>query len=274
MKAQFFLPLMTYPDHTSEIVISNAINLAGNCGAMLWSVALEVTMPTIIDPWAPLLIDVDQMVREAESTSRTRCENLTGALKHQCSAAAVDCTCETLVVIQPDAVDKVMEIARHHDLTILQATAEFGSLSHAVIFGSGRPVMLLPDKPFGGRVEHVAIAWDGSRAAARALADATPFISAASRVSIIYALDEKPIEVDPGRRLFDSFEKRGVMAEAYPIHVHDRPIGDVLQEKAAELQADILVMGGYGHSRMREFILGGATADVLGNPLLPILMSH
>ncbi len=274
MKTQFFLPLMTYPDQTSEITIANAVNLAGNCGAMLQAAAVDITMPPITDPWASLLIDVEQMIKEAEHASSRRGKHLADALERQCAAAAVDLECETLIVNQPDAVDVVSAVARHYDLTVLQAASQFQALNEAVIFGSGRPVILMPDSPFAGRIEHVAVAWDGSRAAARAVADAASLLSAASLVSIIYVLDEKPIESDPGKRLFGSLEKRGVKAEACPIHAHGQPIGEALQRKAMELQADLLVMGGYGHSRMREFILGGATADVLGNPLLPVLMSH
>ena len=100
------------------------------------------------------------------------------------------------------------------------------------------------------------------------------FIGAASRVSILYVVDEKPLGEDVGRRVFDALKSRGIKAEAHALYRYERPIGDVLQAKAVELGADLLVMGGFGHSRVREFILGGATKDALNAPLLPILMSH
>ena len=63
-------------------------------------------------------------------------------------------------------------------------------------------------------------------------------------------------------------------ADAFAFQAIDRSIGEAIQSKAQELKADLLVMGGYGHSRLREFVLGGATADVLSKPVLPVLMSH
>jgi nucleotide-binding universal stress UspA family protein len=274
MKTEFFLPLMTYPDQTSEIVISNAVDLASNCGATLHAVVFDVTIAPITDPWASLLVDLDRLVDEAEHTSSLHGKRLANALRHRCAIAGVDLICETLGVNQSNVTDDIASIARCYDLTVLQSASQFKELSRAVLFGSGRPVVLFPDKPLVARIDHVAIAWDGSPAAARALGDAAIFLTSASQVSIIHVLDEKPMEDGPGRRIFDSLEKRGVKAEPYPIHTHGHPIGDALQEKAIELRADLLVMGGYGHSRTLEFILGGATADVLSNPLLPVLMSH
>jgi nucleotide-binding universal stress UspA family protein len=274
MKPQFFLPLMTYPDQTSEVMIANAVDLARNYSAMLHAVAIEVTIPPIADPWAALLIDVDKMVADAERDSALHGQRLEKLVAAKSAAAGIKPMSELLAVNQNVIADVIADVARHYDLSLLQASEKFNSANLAVIFESGRPAILYPDRPFAGRIDHVAVAWDGSRAAARALGDAALFIAAASRVSIIYALDEKPIEQDPGKRLFDSLAARGVKAEACPIHIGSQPIGEALQSKAVELQADLMVMGGYGHSRMREFILGGATADVLAAPLLPVLMSH
>jgi nucleotide-binding universal stress UspA family protein len=274
MQSQFFLPMMTYPDQTSEVVIGNAVKFANHCHALLHALAVEVTIPPITDPWASLLINVDTMALEAERASAKSGERLRSILRQHSTGTIVAPTCETVSIASVDVAETVAEIARNHDLTLLQSTPQFNALSQAVIFESGRPVVLFPDAPFLGRIDHVAIAWDRSRAAARAVADAMSLLGGATQLSVIYAIDEKPLTDDPGRRLFDSFAARGMRPEPYAIHTHGRVIGEALQEKAIELNADLLVMGGYGHSRMREFILGGATSDVLTNPLLPILMSH
>lgn len=274
MRKQFFLPLMTYPDQTSDMMIGNALDLARNCAASLHAAAVEIIIPPITDPWASLLIDTGKMVRDAEQASAERGGRLRNLVITRAAAADVEIQAEIVAASQPDAVDAVAGIARHHDLTLLQSAPQFEALSQAVIFGSGRPVILYPDRPCSGRIDHVVIAWDGSRAAARAVGDVMPFIGEATEVSIVYALDEKPIDEAPARRLVDSLAARGVKVDAYPIHILGQPIGDMLQSKATDLRADLLVMGGYGHSRMREFILGGATRDVLGNPQLPVLISH
>lgn len=274
MKTQLFLPVITYPDQTSAVMISNAVALARNIDATLHAVAVDITIPPLNNPWSSMLIDVDKMVREAESTSERHGERLLNIAGNLCASAGVTLERETIAIHQTDASDVICGIACHYDLTLLQSSAPFEALSEAIVFGSGRPVMLFPDQAYSGRIEHVVVAWDGSRAAARALGDAALFIGAASRVSIFYVVDEKPLGEDVGRRVFDALKSRGIEAEAHAIYRQDRPIGDVLQAKAVEFGADLLVMGGFGHSRLREFILGGATRDALDAPLLPILMSH
>jgi len=274
MKTQIFLPLMTYPQQTPDTAIDNAAALARHLSAGLHAAVIGVTIPPITDPWSSLLIDTQAMIREAEATSSQQGERLRKGLELAATDASLPLDCETLSVVQPDCDDVVAEIARHYDLTVLAAIPGLESLLHAVIFGSGRPAMLFPDRACTGAIDHVAIAWDGSRAAARALADARPFLAAASKVSVIYALDEKPLGEDPGNRLFAALSAAGVKTDAHAIKAGREPIGEALQGKAVELGADLLVMGAYGHSRMREFILGGATSDVLADPLLPVLMSH
>lgn len=274
MKAQFFLPLATYPDKCTDFMISNAVDLARNRGAILHATAIDITIPPITNPWSSLLIDTDKMVAEAEETSRRHGRSLLNILANRCAAAEVVLESETISAEQPVYTDAIAELARHYDVILLEAAPHFQPIMESVIFGSGRPVILYPDQFFSGRIEHVAIAWDGSRAAARALGDAAPFIDTATKVSIISVMDEKPVEPDLGRRIFDSLGARGVRAEAHAIHLQDRPIGEALQAEASDLGAELLVMGGFGHSRLREFVLGGATEDVLKDCRIPVLMSH
>jgi nucleotide-binding universal stress UspA family protein len=255
-------------------MIANAVDLAKNQQAVLHAAAIEITIPPITNPWSSLLIDTGKMVEEAERTSHLHGQRLLNILANRCETAGVTLRRETIAADQLACGEVVSQIARHYDIVLLDAAPRFQAITEEVIFGSGRPAILYPDGLFTGRIDHVAIAWDGSRAAARALGDAALFIAGASQVSVIYALDEKPIEQDVGRRLFDVLESRGVKAEAYAINTYKQPIGDVLQLQATDLRADLLVMGAFGHSRLREFVLGGATRDVLGEVRLPLLISH
>ena len=107
------------------------------------------------------------------------------------------------------------------------------------------------------------------------MADATPFLERASKISVLTVVDEKPLkEAHGAERLAAGLKKRGLVAEGISIRAEDCPIGVSLQEHAIERGAKLLVMGGYGHSRVREFVLGGATEDVLDDLRLPILISH
>jgi nucleotide-binding universal stress UspA family protein len=135
--------------------------------------------------------------------------------------------------------------------------------------------MLLPPTAEITSVRHVAIAWDGSRGAARAVADAMPFLRRATRASVLTVVDEKPLkDKDVAQRLASSLGKRGVEAEAASINAAESQIGIDLQQRAIERGADLLVMGAFGHSVVRDFVLGGATEDVLDDLRLPVLLSH
>ena len=273
MKKRLFLPLLTYPDSSSETILENAVSLANNLNAVLCANIFDISIPPIVNPW-PLFLDTDEMIQKAERQSRLKGEALEGSLRKRCAEAGVVLEIVTSNVSQPDAIDFATEQARLYDVTLAQSEAPFAAIAEALIFGAGRPVILYPDRTCSGRIERVAVAWDGSRAAARALADASFFIDGALQVSVISVLGEKPIEQNAASLLADAFVARGVKADALSFHASDRSIGDAIQSKAQELRADLLVMGGYGHSRLREFVLGGATADVLSKPMLPVLMSH
>jgi nucleotide-binding universal stress UspA family protein len=119
------------------------------------------------------------------------------------------------------------------------------------------------------------VAWDGSRAAARAVRDALSLLRSAHSVTVLTAGEDKPIDpasVDGMRRFL---EHHGIETGHREIRLGGEPIGKALQEEAALSGGGVLVMGGYGHSRLRELVLGGATSRILDQgPLLPVFMSH
>ena len=148
-------------------------------------------------------------------------------------------------------------------------------MAEAIIFGSGRPTILLPERGSVRKLDNVAIAWDGSRVAARAVADAHPLLSRASRITVLTVTDEKPLEEqDAAERLAQGLRSRGLTVQAMPFSAEDYPIDVSLQERAREIGADLMVMGAFGHTRVRDFVLGGATRGILTDLRLPILLSH
>jgi len=152
-------------------------------------------------------------------------------------------------------------------------------LAERLIFGSGRPVLIAPS---GGRtVEHakldrIAIAWDGGRQAARAIADATPILQRAAAVRIFTVEKDKTFEsFRTGVDLAKHLGRYGIDATIDSIEkAVQQTIGDTFRAYVAKHSIDLLVMGAYGHSRMREFVLGGATRGVLTDPHCWTLLSH
>lgn len=278
IRREAFVPLVTFPEPISDKIASNAVAVAGHLGFDLHALALDVDIPNLSSALGNLLLDLPDMIRQAEEGSRAWGLSLLSAMTEQAARAGVQLMTGTIAAVPAAFGEVAAEHARYHDLSLIgwQRGNQTGRIAaEAVVFGSGRPTLLLPDVVDVGPIDHVVIAWDESRVAARALGDAQPFLERAQRISVITVLDDKPLRDDKiGDRLARTLRKRGLNAEARTIPAEDCPISETLQEHARERGAQLLVMGGYGHSRIRDFVLGGATAGVLGDLRLPVLLSH
>ena len=171
--------------------------------------------------------------------------------------------------------------ARRFDLTILPQADPEGDGSEevmieAALLGSGRPILIVPYFQEGGvKFDRVLVCWDGSHNAARAIADAMPFLTRAKQVEVItVATDEKADDSMLGLYIAHHLSRHGVIVEVRNIVAHGQDVSLRIRSHAAQQSADLIVMGGYGHSRLREFVLGGATRDILESTIVPTLMSH
>ena len=143
-----------------------------------------------------------------------------------------------------------------------------------LILVCGRPVLVIPyigaPANFGKKV---LVAWNASREAARAVADAMPILEAAESVEV-FAVEPNGIGDAPGADIAEHLARHGVNATASKTTGLDIEVGDVLLNHIADSGADMMVMGAYGHSRMRELVLGGATRHILQHMTVPVLFSH
>jgi nucleotide-binding universal stress UspA family protein len=124
------------------------------------------------------------------------------------------------------------------------------------------------------KLDRIMICWDGSRSAARAAADAMPFLERAKSVEVAMVSERGKSEETPEADIAQHLARHGLAVEVKQIaaaHVHT---ADILLSHAADTSADLLVLGGYGHSRLREFVLGGVTRSILETMTVPTLMSH
>ncbi|UZD55384.1 universal stress protein [Caldimonas aquatica] len=180
-----------------------------------------------------------------------------------------------------EAVESLIAAARTVDLVVVgQPAPEDRStvqreLATQVVLRSGRPVLVVPHiGEFRWTNGPVVAAWDGGREAARAMADALPLLQRASRVHLVSV---RPREDADARIALGAvqqwLERHRVQAHVH-VEVSSVPAGEALLSRAADWGAQCLVMGGYGHPRWAEFVLGGATRTMLGQMTLPVLMSH
>jgi nucleotide-binding universal stress UspA family protein len=193
-------------------------------------------------------------------------------------------SCEWRAAAEGPEADPAVH-ARYADLAILgqrdpdnQAMEMYRPSPERVTLASGRPILVVPYAGHFPTVgERVLIAWNAGREAARAIADAMPLLVTAGEVHVL-VVDAQPGpdghgEV-PGADIALHLARHGVEATVERTHSAGVPIGELLLSRAADLAADLLVMGAYGHSRARELMLGGATRTVLGSMTIPVLMSH
>jgi nucleotide-binding universal stress UspA family protein len=147
-----------------------------------------------------------------------------------------------------------------------------------VALASGRPILVIPYAGRFATVGHsVLVAWNAGREAARAVADALPLLIAADIVTVLAVDPETGTGGDgdiPGADIALHLARHGIKAQSERTVSAEIPTGELLLSRAADLGADLLVMGAYGHSRARELLLGGATRSILASMTIPVLMSH
>ncbi|AIT78393.1 universal stress protein [Novosphingobium pentaromativorans] len=227
--------------------------------------------------------------RESRSLEQLRAEsdlrevrNATNVevLLGRAAQSGIDAVAMTAIDHSRGMIGCVADHARLHDLVII-GTDSRGMLSDRIIaenllFEIGRPLIVVPPNYLAEFACHrIAAAWDNSRVAARALGDALALLPGIEEIVLLTVGGEKAIlsSIDHDA-MVRMLERRGVSARVERRDLNGRSIGEAIQDDALDVGANLLVMGGYGHSRLREFILGGATLSVFANPQLPILMSH
>lgn len=179
------------------------------------------------------------------------------------------------------AADQIGRLARRFDLSVVgQPKRDEGMpeevLDEGVLFDSGRPVLFVPYiQKEGLKLDHVMVCWDGSRAATRAIGDAMPVLEKAKQVDlvIVAAKEAKTNEIS-GADIGQHLARHNIKVDVKRITSPDIDTASTILSYAADASTDLIVMGGYGHSRLREFVLGGVTHAIFESMTVPVLMSH
>lgn len=179
---------------------------------------------------------------------------------------------------RPDA--SVARRGRVADLVVVSRPEAEGAVTtvaetlEAALLESGTPLLVAASPPAGAIGRHVAIAWNGGLESARAVAAALPFLKEAEATTIVSIGSPAPPEADaPALRAY--LARHGVSAQICDVEAEGgRSIGETLLATATEADADLMVMGAYTHSRLRELVFGGVTREVLAAAGMPVLMAH
>ena len=260
-------------DASSEAASSYALSFTSACEARLTGAVLVVD-PTTTTAFAEA---PSGFLTTALDEERTAARQILERFASRAQEAGVAVDTETPEAAFNDIEQTLGAFARHFDLTIIEqpnpdVRTKRESAIEAALFASGRPVLVVPyvhRAPL--QLEQVLVAWDGSATAARALGDALPLLARAKNLQVVSVVDGN--ESTSGPRIVRHLEQHSITAKFHSLPGADDPT-DALLSYAADCRADLLVMGGYGHSRFREFLLGGTTRGILGSMTLPVFMSH
>jgi nucleotide-binding universal stress UspA family protein len=266
-------------DAKHDVAVKYAVSVAEAFGANLAAVtfAYEAVLPaTLMGGGLPVDFINEQraLAEEAANAAMTRLKEMARR-----TGVAVEARLETTTLA--GAADIFGHLARRFDLSIVgQANPDVVGpqelIIEAALFQSGRPVVVVPYiQKTGLTLNRVLVCWDGGRQAARAIADALPFLHRAKAVEIV-VVATKPLKSDdsPGADIARHLAHHDLNVDLKRVVTGGTDVANTILSYAADVSADFVVMGGYGHSRLREFILGGATRGVLSSMTIPTLMSH
>jgi nucleotide-binding universal stress UspA family protein len=221
-------------------------------------------------------------IRVQQAEAQQRAESVAAAFDEATRRTGVSAETRRFEAGIGDVPTQFAHIARRFDLSVIgQSERDRGHpttniVIEAALFESGRPVLVVPfvhkDR---FKLDHVMVCWDGSRAAARAVGDAIPFLTRSGKASIVVADTQSAKSADlQGADIGTHLTRHGVNVTIERIPVGRIDVSNAILSYAADTYPDLIVMGGYGHSRLREFILGGTTRGMLASMTKPTLMSH
>ncbi|WP_018321754.1 universal stress protein [Bradyrhizobium sp. WSM2793] len=260
--------------------IEGSISLAAQVNAHLDAVAIGyvATSAAYVMEGGAAVAAVFELERER---AVERAEAALAVFGIEAANAGISYGCRALGAIPVDAAGSLGEMARLHDLTVVlqpdPAQSSFDNdVPGEILFQAGSPVLFLPytfHGPF--KANRIGICWDGSRLAARAVHDAAPFLARADAIVIITINEAAAVSDEASANgLARHLGRRGLSTRAVGLSATRADIQPTILSLAADEGLDLLVMGGYGHSRLQERVLGGVTRAMLQAMTVPTLMSH
>ncbi len=278
--------LRPYPAATPDSAVDYAVAIAVVLGAQTSAIACAITPKIPRSILGNALLDVSAMVAGERTKSTTDAQRLLRKFKEAVAKSQGVLGEQILKTCQSfEAAEVLAGQSRLHDLTIMPMpegdyVSQFDAQWYAetIIFGSGHPTIVLPQERKGGgpvALDRVIVAWDKSRSSARAISDATRILQKAKHVRLLTVVGEKSINPEQsGAEFARHLALRGVNFIVDEVNAGGRTIGEVFHEQAKVHEIDLIVMGAYGRSRLREFILGGATKSMLTHPPTGLFLSH
>ena len=255
-----------------------SISVAKTLGAHLAGVALAF-VPEVLSRFPQLPRDMlAEIVTHSENAAQAAIDRFDAAARQR----DVSREHRMLKATEAEAPSVLATFARRFDLSVLMQSepnvVNNDDMIETSLLESGRPRVVVPYiQREGLQLNRVICCWDGSRAATRAINDALPLLVRAGTIDLLIVLNEKTGSEEQeihGIELEKHLARHDVKVEIETTRAADIDVTDAILSYAADRSGTLIVMGGYGHSRLREIILGGVKRDMLKSMTVPIFMSH
>ncbi len=260
--------------------IDRAVAICEGFGAHLSVLVLGVAPPPPASPYGVVSNDIwAGDIRQGQEDAGARAR----AIEERLAGTSLSTLVSAQYIDRGSVPTLAARFARYADLTLITPRAEgYESVQtwvmNGALFESGRPILLLPVAPTAFPVaKRVMIGWDASVEASKAVRDAIGLMKAAEEVHAVL-VDPVPSfdghGPEPGADLGAYLGRHGIAATIHRLPREGKDTGEMLRRTAVDLQADLMVLGGFGHSRLRERIFGGTTTSMMKELLVPVLMAH
>lgn len=257
-----------------EVRLAAVADIAENFESHITALFLNMLPPLVPAEWEGISATHAAQVMQAAVENGNRIE---AALRQRLATLQSPAELRRFDVVAGSDGDIAAREARTADVFVglrPNGASHEDQLIESVLFGSGRHLFLAPiDRPAPAVFDRIALAWNGTREATRAVAEAMPYLRKAQMVDVFIVQDNlfSPIK---GNDLMDHLLHHGVGAELHDVRPRGGNIGATLIAEAQERSADLIVMGGYGHSRLREWLLGGVTYQLMHKAPIPLIVAH
>jgi nucleotide-binding universal stress UspA family protein len=268
------LTLEAARDPAAEFALSIAAAFEAHIAATAFAFDPVVT-PAVLDGLSSTWVDVQR------EESRTAAKAAIGRFEAAAERDGLSFEHRLFETSLGDAISVFGKIARRFDLSVVKQQEPDRPngddlIVEAGLFQSGRPVVIVPyiqKAPL--KLDRVMVAWDGSQRAARAIGDAMAFLTRAKMVDVVMVTTghTKKDEV-PGVEIATHLARHGLKVDVHQLVEEGVDVANTLLSYSADNAIDFIVMGGYGHSRLREFVIGGTTRGILQTMTVPTLMAH
>lgn len=262
--------------HAEKLVSAFGSNLIGIFTNPLVEYAYVLAVQSGLAPMEPII--------EAQENTRQEGDRAVVRLQKKLAGFSKPGVIRRLDVGTSQIVSRVVDLSHWADVFVAmapygpEAIPLWNNLVEGVMFESGRPIYLVPHThPVPSNLENVLIAWSPTREASRAIAGALPLLKSSKNIRLVTIDSDSSFELED---IFDAamissyFDHHGLRVGVDSFKLKGRVVSEILAEEARKMHADLIVMGAYGHSRLREWVLGGTTRNMIGSADIPLLLAH